>query len=107
MSRLPIVCSVCQTPLTGGLDTYGDAGSPLCWDCYAYINAGPQGEWYGLAPHHHDLSITGSILGSTVLDPLPAPNADGEYIIEQQVFVPDPHAKGLGIWSHRPLPGWR
>lgn len=27
-------CSICGTPLTGGLDTYGDAHWPLCFEDY-------------------------------------------------------------------------
>ena len=105
-------CCFCAKPLTGGTDTFGWPGD-WCWDCYAQDNAGQlydAGEyhsWYGLAPHHHDLSITGSIIGSTVLDPLPAPNTDGEYVVGNATFVPDPDAPGLGIWTQRPLPGWR
>ena len=105
---IDIHCDHCDKPLTGGLDTYGWPGN-LCWDCYAEWNSQTVAgrAYYGLGPHHHDLSITGSIIGSTVLDPLPEPNADGEYIIDNQVFIPDPDAPGLGIWEYRPLPGWR
>lgn len=27
-------CSRCETTLTGGLDTYGDAREPFCWACW-------------------------------------------------------------------------
>ncbi|MCC6458032.1 MAG: hypothetical protein IT328_23965 [Caldilineaceae bacterium] len=107
MARIAIACTACQKPLAGGTDTFGDIWQPFCWICYAELNSGPQGQWYGLAPHHHDLSITGSIIGSTVFDPLPEPNANGEYVMGDQTFMPDPHAPGLGIWEQRALPGWR
>jgi hypothetical protein len=105
-----IVCTACQKALAGGTDTFGDVDCPFCWECYGALNGeggiGPEGgDYYGLAPHHHDLTITGSIIGSTVLDPLPEPNANGEYIIGNQVFIPT--EPGMGIWSYRPLPGWR
>lgn len=108
MSRLATTCTACATTLHNGTDTFGDVGCPFCWDCYAALN-GERGSpgYYGLAPHHHDLTITGSIIGSTVFDPLPEPNENGEYVIGNRVFFPDPHALGLGVWEYRPLPGWR
>lgn len=112
MSRLMIVCTACQKPLANATDTFGDVDCPFCWECYGALNGeggmGPEGmpcEYYGLAPHHHDLSITGSMIGSTVLDPLPEPSQFGEYIIGNQIFTPT--EPGMGIWSYRPLPGWR
>jgi hypothetical protein len=104
--KIVIKCSVCQRPLANGLDTFGLAHFPSCWDCYAEGNG--QGETiYGLGPHHHDLSKTGTLIGSTVFDPLPEPNEQGEYVIDGDVFIPDPDAPGLGVWVIRPLPGWR
>ena len=104
-------CAACEVALTGGVDTFGWPES-FCWNCYASLNGeggiGPEGGgYYGLAPHHHDLSITGTMIGSTVFDPLPEPNADGEYIVGTMVFIPDPSAPGLGFWDYRSLPGWR
>lgn len=110
MARLPITCTACETQLLGGSDTFGDVGCVFCWKCYSELvgGDGPEGgSVYGLGPHHHDLTITGSIIGSTVFDPLPEPNADGEYVIGNQLFIPDPDAPGLGTWVSRPLPGWR
>lgn len=107
MSRLAIACICCEKPLQGGTDTFDGVNSPMCWECYAEWQSGPSGQWYGLAPHHHDLSITGSIIGSTVLDSLPAPNTNGEYMIGDCTFLPDPDAPGLGTWERRCLPGWR
>ena len=101
-------CELCNKTLAGGLDTYGWPGN-YCWDCYVFGQAGGDcGEsWYGLAPHHHDESITGSIIGSTVLDPLPEPNQFGEYEIDGLVFVPDPEVPGCGIWFRKIPVGWR
>ena len=28
-------CVVCDMPLTGNLDTYGDDGIEMCWTCYS------------------------------------------------------------------------
>ena len=104
-------CSICHAPLTNGLDTFGDVHFPLCWDCYAYCNAnggGPESAgYYGLAPHHHDESVTGSIIGSTVFDPLPEPEIDGSYRFGNRTFTPDPAAPGLGFWDYDTPPGWR
>lgn len=27
-------CTCCKKELTGGLDTYGDPGMPMCFDCH-------------------------------------------------------------------------
>ena len=29
-----IKCTICDKPLTGGLDTFGDAQFPMCQECY-------------------------------------------------------------------------
>ena len=111
MTRIPIQCTACEKTLRGGIDTFGDWNMPFCWDCYGELNSNggciESGDYYGLAPHHHDLNLTGSIIGSTVFDPLPEPNEYGEYIVGNRIFTPDPEAPGLGIWSYRVLPGWR
>lgn len=100
-------CYLCGKELSGGLDTYGWPDD-LCWDCYAEQNSYGDGQaWYGLAPHHHDLSITGSVIGSTVFDLLPEPNANGEYEIDDYLFVPTEADGKAGLWSRKPLPGWR
>lgn len=110
MSRLMIICTGCQKQLRGATDTFGDIGCPFCWECYSALcgegGIGLEGgSYYGLAPHHHDLSITGSMIGSTVFDPLPEPNQYGEYIIGNMIFTPT--EPGMGIWDYRPNPGWR
>ncbi len=99
-------CSGCGKPLTGGIDTFGDPNDELCWDCYAECKAGPREPYYGVAPHHHDLSITGTFIGSTVLDGLP-PADNGHYDLGYATFTPDPEAPGCGVYVPKPPPGWR
>ena len=96
-------CSVCYRSLDSKLDTFGDLAFPLCWGCYAEMHSGSEAI-YGLGPHHHDLSKTGSLVGSTVFDGLPEKNEAGEYVIDGNVFIPDPDTPGLGVWVYR---GWR
>lgn len=106
MARLPITCTACRQPLDGGTDTFGDVDLPMCWDCYSGLQGGDEFAYYGLAPHHHDLTVTGHMIGCTVFDPLPTPTPAGEYIVDDMIFVPGPDP-GMGFWYHRPLPGWR
>jgi hypothetical protein len=51
---------------------------------------GGNASWYGMAPHGHGMSRTGSIIGSTVVQPKDTwpPN-----------FTPDPDADGCGVWT--------
>lgn len=124
MTRLAYQCTACEKALEGNTDTFGWPGN-FCWNCYAELNCNggclEGGSYYGLAPHHHDLTLTGHMIGSTVFDPLPEPNAvadagrstaavgtgSGEYIIDNMTFSPDPLAPGMGVWEYRALPGWR
>lgn len=49
-------CVLCDKPLTGQLDTFGDVQAPMRWDCYADTNRiVNQESWYGLAPHQHKM----------------------------------------------------
>lgn len=107
MSRLAITCTACRKQLLGGTDTFGDVNCPFCWNCYSSLQGESGESIYGLGPHHHDLTITGHMIGSTVFDPLPEPNADGEYEIDDMIFWPDPEALGLGVWTYKVIPGWR
>lgn len=97
-------CKACQCELSGGLDTYGAPGQELCqqdWLALSYEAEQVERTWYGLAPHHHDLTITGSIIGSTVFDPLPEEkNEYGERIIEPGLyFLPEDETGGyMGLW---------
>ena len=93
-------CMVCNTPLAGELDTYGDVGAELCIDCWHNLpeQLDPP-SWYGMAPHHHDLERTGSYIGSTVFDPLPEPDEFGIYAVNGLYFQPDDEVGGdQGMW---------
>lgn len=107
MARLISQCSLCKKELRNGTDTFGSIAQPFCWDCYALTRNETTIEdaWTGLAPHHHDESITGTLVGSTVFDPLPAPNERGEYEVDGFIYVPvEPN---YGIWRNKPLIGWK
>ena len=54
-------------------------------------------DWYGLAPHTHDLTLTGSLIGSTVMTPLPA-LTNGGVDLGWAWFVPDEDAPGMGVY---------
>ena len=102
-------CGFCDKPLTGGTDTFGWPDD-LCWTCYAELNSIFGDTIYGLGPHHHDLSITGHMIGSTVYDPLPEPLPDGGYDMGEAIYYPilidDPDGR-LGIWESKTPKGWR
>jgi hypothetical protein len=64
--------------------------------------------YYGLGPHHHKFDDCGDIIiGGTVFDPLPEPNANGEYDLGDAIFSPDPECPQLGVWIPKPMIGWR
>ena len=93
-------CISCGVELKNEIDTFGDHGHEMCWDCWA-TEEGHDNQWYGMAPHHHNLAVTGSFIGSTVLDPLPEPNEHGEYWIADMGawFKPDDEVDGAqGMW---------
>lgn len=102
-------CISCGKQLSNGLDTYGAVGQELCWRCYSEhleegLNA-PTVDYYGLAPHRHDLTITGSYVNSTVFEPLTQyEKKDSRYWIPERGlwFWPDPEMKGeMGIWTDK------
>lgn len=35
-------CTACTKPLTGGLDTYGAPGQPMCFDCHFGLSDEPK-----------------------------------------------------------------
>lgn len=37
MNRLPMVCTSCQKSLMGGLDTFGEVGQEMCWECHSSL----------------------------------------------------------------------
>jgi hypothetical protein len=99
-----LYCRNCSKPLYGGLDTFGPVGQEVCFVCDIELSrAEPYSlEWYGLAPHYHDLTITGSHIGSTVFVPLPTEkNEYGWYVVEPGLFfLPDDETAGrLGLWQ--------
>jgi len=99
---MSIECSNCGKQLTGGLDTFGDISWPHCAECTPEPEEPRVGDsWYGLAPHHHDMSRTGSIIGSTVFDELPTEHdSDGTIIIKPGLrFWPDIEAPGCGTYE--------
>jgi len=102
-----IACTLCDVPLRNATDTFGEWNYPMCWDCYAGLVGENEETWYGLAPHHHDLTITGSVIGSTVFDPLPERGVNGEYDLGDRTFMPDPEAPGCGVWTRKIMAGWR
>lgn len=92
-------CSICGIALHNALDTYGDVGSELCETCWYDMLDVELDCWYGVASHVHDLSKTGSFIGSTVLTPLPAPDEHGVYAVDGLYFVPDAETEGgCGMW---------
>lgn len=104
MNRIPIRCLMCGVELENGLDTFGDLGQEICATCWYYDVSEPE-TIYGLAPHYHDLNITGCIFGSTVLEPLPSdpPHPVYGYWIEDRhaYFRPDDDVEGaMGIWTY-------
>ena len=34
-----IRCAICGKALSGELDTYGEVGLPMCWDCWSLIES--------------------------------------------------------------------
>ena len=87
-----LMCTVCEKPLTGGLDTYGAHNEPMCWDCYAELSSEAGETYYGLAPHVHHVDEQGRM----TTEFLPLTDKDKER------FMPDPDAPGCGVWS---MPG--
>lgn len=86
-------CQSCKIQMEHDWEVYGAIGDCLCVDCYHGAMEQEQGyrEWYGLAPHGHDMSRTGSIIGSTVFKPLPdTKDEHGWYELgEGEWFWPD------------------
>ena len=108
MTRLPMTCTCCGVALRGELDTFGDIGNELCEGCWYKLYDETNGvQYYGLAPHHHDLSITGSFIGSTIFDDYKATSKQddtGRYWIEDRKmwFRPDEEVGGdSGMWEER------
>lgn len=105
--RIKMQCYRCQIELNNDIDTYGDVGQEMCADCwYEWYEEQNGMEYYGLAPHVHDMSITGSLIGSTVMLDYSDAKRDerGRYWIEnmQMWFTPDDEVDGhMGMWEER------
>lgn len=106
MSDRMVTCQVCGESVPH-YAIYGDIGDSICADCYTDMIDAENGyeEWYGMAPHYHDMSRTGSIVGSTVFKPLPDTRGeDGWYDMgDGEYFYPDKEVGGdQGIWRRYP-----
>ena len=106
MSERMVKCQACGE-LVPHWAVYGGIGEAFCADCYSDMVDAENGfeEWYGMAPHHHDLSRTGGWIGSTVIDPLPAKcDEHGWYDLGNGTFfLPDKEVGGAqGIWRRYP-----
>ena len=100
-------CSFCSKQINGS-EIFGEHDQPACWNCWSGLLAEEASQIvYGLGPHHHDLSKTGSFIGSTVFEALPDKDEFGRYDMGDAFFTPDPDAPGLGIWEYKAAPGWR
>lgn len=101
-----IICQVCKKEIENDIDQYGLFGDEICRGChFKLLEECDDGDdyWYGMAPHGHDMNITGIFIGSTVFKPLPeTKDANGRYWIEDQKawFTPDDEVDGAqGIWE--------
>ena len=104
MSNTELICHFCEAVIARPQENWGEWNSPTCLRCYTELSAmsdhEPEESWYGIAPHTHDLTLTGSFIGSTVLTPLPAPTQGGRRVdLGWGWFVPDEDAPGMGIYS--------
>lgn len=88
--------------------SYGDYSQPFCQNCWFTVTEEECDDWYGLAPHTHDLSKTGSFIGSTVFTQLPPADEAGwidcSFMGPSWVgtwFRPDPEDPFSGVYSTR------
>ena len=103
MSNTELICHFCGGGIARPQENWGHwCDSPTCLSCYLELSAmschEQQESWYGLAPHIHDLTLTGSFIGSTVMTPLPALTG-GAVDLGWGWFTPDEEAPGMGIYS--------
>lgn len=97
-------CIVCGKKLSDGVDTFGPVNQEMCWECWSSLgdDSDMPDSWYGLAPHDHAYDANGQIIiGGTTFKSLPKPDQNGDYIIGNLIFTPDPDAPGCGIWSRK------
>ena len=105
MKNTELICHFCEAAIARPQENWGQWNSPTCLQCFLELSAlsdhEPQECWYGIAPHTHDLTLTGSFIGSTVMTPLTALPAltNGAVDLGWGWFVPDEDAPGMGICS--------
>ena len=105
------ICGFCESPLKNSLDNYGDMYSPVCMACHFRMSDAEAAQaiepYYGMAPHTHDLTKTGSYIGSTVMDVLPEPirvqetdmGEVREYDLGWAIFTTDPECENFGVYQ--------
>ena len=102
MSYTELTCHFCKAAIARPQENWGERNSPTCLSCYTELSAisdhEPQESWYGVAPHTHDLTLTGSFIGSTVMTPLPA-LTNGSVDLGWGWFTPDDESPGMGVYS--------
>lgn len=105
-------CIKCDHELTNGVDTYGDIGAEMCWDCWSESGDDPNGDMgyiYGLGPHLHAFDADGNIIigGTTFLDPAGEPDEYGLYHLDvsqtagavYSLYYPlGGEDAGMGLW---------
>ena len=105
MKNTELICHFCEAAIARPQENWGQWNSPTCLQCFLELSAlsdhEPQECWYGLAPHTHDLTLTGSFIGSTVMTPLTALPAltYGSADLGWGWFTPDEDAPGMGVYT--------
>ena len=101
MSNTELICHFCEAAIARPQENWGQWNSPTCLQCFLELSAlsdhEPQECWYGLAPHTHDLTLTGSFIGSTVMTPLP-PLTEGSVDLGWGWFTPDEDEPKMGVY---------
>lgn len=106
-----LACVACGDPIPDVRAAYGPVAEPLCQSCWFEFQEEQGEDWYGLAPHTHDLSKTGTYIGSTEFLPLPISQWEGGWIDCSFMgeswrgtwFRPDPDDPQMGVYSRDPL----
>ena len=101
MKNTELICHFCEAVIARPQENWGEWNSPTCLQCFLELSAlsdhEPQECWYGLAPHTHDLTLTGSFIGSTVMTPLP-PLTEGSVDLGWGWFTPDEDEPKMGVY---------
>ncbi len=108
MSVIMVNCTACEKDMPFDRSSYGDLNAPFCFGCWNDMQDDAIDDMYGPGPHTHDLSKTGSFIGSTVLKELPAAEASGWIDLEplggwyrDWMYKPDEEAPGCGVYTHK------